>query len=132
MEVLSVKRGDITYQLCKRLVRSLMDVFILDELRDRPLSGYDITLLIRENFNFLISPGSVYSVLYSLEREGLIRGFPRGRKRIYRLTSKGERALHTVLNMNRRILHLISRILPEEDSEDLNTKFAYETFKEDS
>ncbi|KYH40178.1 MAG: PadR-like family transcriptional regulator [Candidatus Bathyarchaeota archaeon B26-2] len=120
--VLSVERGDITHQIRKRLVRSLMDILILDELKKRSLSGYDITLLIHKSFNFPVSPGSVYSVLYSLEREGLIRGFLRGKKRVYMLTSKGEMAVDAVLNMNRRILYLISRILPEENPEGLSAE----------
>ncbi|NIM45420.1 MAG: PadR family transcriptional regulator, partial [Nitrososphaeria archaeon] len=51
-----------------------MDILILSQLRKTPMCGYDVITSIFERFNFLPSSGSVYSLLYSLERGGLIKG----------------------------------------------------------
>jgi len=83
---------------------------ILQELGSKPLSGYDIISLIYKRFNLLISSGSIYSVLYSLEREGLVKGGWVGRKRVYMLTSKGRTALETVIKSRVKVERIIFQI----------------------
>lgn len=39
-----------------------------------PLSGYDVIMFVHKKFGILLSSGTVYSVLYSMERNGLVRG----------------------------------------------------------
>jgi len=75
----------------ERIVKNFMDVLVMVELRDNPLSGYDVISLIHKKFNLLVSSGTVYSLLYSLERDGLIEGKLNDRKRVYVLTEKGEK-----------------------------------------
>jgi hypothetical protein len=45
-----------------------MGIIIMAELLKGPLSGYDVTSYIRNKFNLLVSSGTVYSLMYSLER----------------------------------------------------------------
>ena len=59
-------------------------------VKDRAMSGYDLITYIYDRFEVLLSPGTVYPLLSSMEREGLIEGFQRNRKRVYKLTKKGE------------------------------------------
>ncbi|MGB9914944.1 MAG: PadR family transcriptional regulator [Candidatus Bathyarchaeales archaeon] len=63
----------------------------MNELRNGPLSGYDVIAYIHNKFNLLVSSGTVYSLLYSLERNGLVEGVWDERKRVYKLTEKGEK-----------------------------------------
>jgi DNA-binding PadR family transcriptional regulator len=74
-----------------------MDIIILAELRAGPLSGYDIISFIHGRFHLLVSSGTVYSLLYSLERNGLIEGTWNERKRVYKLTNKGEKDRKSVV-----------------------------------
>lgn len=97
MKTLYSEQGKLVRQLKRRLVRSFMDVLILAELKNQPMSGYDTISLIYKKFRFLPSSGSVYSLLYSLERRGLIKGNWDERKRIYELTPKGEEAVRLTL-----------------------------------
>jgi len=53
----------------------------------------------------------VYSLLYSLERNGLIEGTWNERKRVYKLTEKGEKTIETILNANDKIKNLITALL---------------------
>jgi len=95
----------------RRIIKTFLDVLILAELRNRPLSGYDVIAFIHNKFRFLVSSGTVYSLLYSLERDGLIRGVWNQRKRVYELTEKGEDTIETMLNANDKIQYLMASLL---------------------
>ena len=58
----------------RRLVKTFSDVLVLSGLRNRAMSGYDVIAFIHSKFNLLVSSGTVYSLLYSLERDGLTKG----------------------------------------------------------
>lgn len=58
------------------------------ELQNGPKSGYDIITYIHNKHGFLVSSGTVYSLLYALERNNLIEGIWIDRKRVYKLTPK--------------------------------------------
>lgn len=60
------------------------------------MSGYDVISFIHKRFRLLISSGTVYSLLYSLERDGLIEGQFNNRKRVYGLTDKGEETIQAI------------------------------------
>jgi len=55
--------------------------------------------------------GTVYSLLYSLERNGLIEGTWNERKRVYKLTEKGEKIIEIILNANDKIKNFITNLL---------------------
>ena len=73
----------------ERLFKRLIDVFVLVELKKKSMSGYDVLSMLHNKYDVLISPGTVYAMLYSLEREGLIEGKWDERKRVYKITSRG-------------------------------------------
>ncbi|MGD8505379.1 MAG: PadR family transcriptional regulator [Candidatus Bathyarchaeota archaeon] len=95
----------------RRLVKTFLDVLILSELRQGAMSGYDVIAFIHNKFRLLVSSGTVYSLLYSLERDGLIKGEWQQRKRVYTLTEKGEATIKTVLNANDKIRYLTTTLL---------------------
>jgi len=99
--------SEILKKMNKRIVNSFMDVLILAKLRNGSMSGYDIIEFIHKKFHMLVSSGSVYSILYSMERDGLVEGRWAQRKRVYSLTHKGEETLRAVLNLKEKILGLI-------------------------
>lgn len=91
----------------RRFVMNFLDVLILLKLRNASLSGYDIISSIHKRFNMLISSGTVYSLLYRLERDGLIKGQSHSRKRMYTLTDKGRKTVNVLLGMRDKILRLV-------------------------
>ena len=97
--------------LRRRTIRAFMDILILAELQEKPLSGYDIISLIHRKFNVLVSSGTVYSLLYSLERKGLVTADMDQRKRVYNLTEKGEQTLETVGRANEEINSLVQNLI---------------------
>lgn len=76
-----------------------------------PLSGYDVISFIHTKFHLLVGSGTVYSLLYSLERNGVIEGTWNERKRVYRLTDKGKRTIETLLGANDKINGFVTGLL---------------------
>ena len=95
----------------ERIIKSFMDIIILSELRNRPMSGYDVISYIHNKFRLLVSSGTVYSLLYSLERQGLIQGTWNERKRVYTLTDKGRKTIETILNANDKIKSFLLNLM---------------------
>ncbi len=111
LETIHAEKKRLIRQLRRRTIRNFMDIIILAMLRRTPMSGYDVITSIFSRFNFLPSSGSVYSLLYALEREGLIEGGWNGRKRVYTLTQKGEEISETALTLHLRIESLVANML---------------------
>ena len=110
MGTIQIKRGNIFHQLRKRTIKNFLDLLILLNLQNTPMSGYDVITMIFENFGFLPSSGAIYSTLYALEREGLVKGCWNGKKRLYTLTEKGEKAVKIASALSSNIENLILNI----------------------
>ncbi len=78
--------------LKKRVVRNFMDILILEEIKKGMMSGYDVMAYLQNKFGVSLSSGTVYGILYSMERQDLIEGFMIGNKRMYRITQNRETA----------------------------------------
>jgi DNA-binding PadR family transcriptional regulator len=86
------------------MVKNFLDVIILTELRNaNPIGGYDIMDFVQKKFGFLVSSGTVYSMLYSMERKGLIKCAGAQTKRVYALTEKGSEKIIALLNSKEEI-----------------------------
>jgi len=103
--------SEVLKKMHRRIVKSFMDILILAELRNSPMSGYDVIAYIHNKFGILVSSGTIYSLLYSMERDNLIRGIWAKRKRVYELTEKGERNIEAILNANDKIKGLMTNLL---------------------
>ena len=101
----------IIKKMNERVIKSFMDTIIMGELQNGPISGYDVISFIHNKFGFLASSGTVYSLLYSLERNGLIEGIWIERKRIYKLTEKGAQTIQTILSSQDKIKGFMTTIL---------------------
>jgi DNA-binding PadR family transcriptional regulator len=94
----------------KRIVNDFIDIIILERLKNGPMSGYDVIEFIHKKFSYLISAGTVYAALHSMERDGLIEGYLNQKKRVYILTKKGEETLKAILNLKTKILGLMLNV----------------------
>jgi DNA-binding PadR family transcriptional regulator len=98
----------ILKEMQRGLIKHFLDVIILAELRNASfLGGYDLVELIHKKFGFLMSAGTVYGFLYSMERQGLVKGeFTEG-KRTYILTDKGVDAINVISKSKEVLLRFI-------------------------
>jgi DNA-binding PadR family transcriptional regulator len=103
--------AQIVKKMNERIVKNFLDIVIMAELRNGPLSGYDIISYVHNKFHLLVSSGTIYSLLYSVERNDLIEGAWVERKRVYKLTEKGEQTISTILNANRDLRAFVGSFL---------------------
>ncbi len=88
-------RGEIQKSAQERALRSFLDLAILQRLTQEPLSGYEITVTFGKKFGVSMSPGTVYSVLQTLELYGLIGHKAESGQKFY-LTEKGKKLTKTL------------------------------------
>jgi PadR family transcriptional regulator PadR len=76
---------------------------IMMALKNGPKHGYDIIKYLEDRSKgyFSLGYGSLYPILHSLEKEGLIAGEweaagPTKEKKIYKLTTKGRKSLEAI------------------------------------
>ncbi len=101
----------IVKKMHERVIKSFMDTIVMAELKNGPISGYDAISYIHKKFGFLVSSGTVYSLLYSLERSGLVEGVWIERRRVYRLTEKGASTIQTIESSQDKIKSFMATIL---------------------
>lgn len=111
--VTTSERADlqIVKKMNERIIKNFVDIIIMAELRNGHLSGYDIISYIHNKFQLLVSSGTIYSLLYSLERNNLVEGVWDERKRTYKLTAKGKHTIETLLNVNPDIRNFLTNFL---------------------
>ncbi|MGA2386679.1 MAG: PadR family transcriptional regulator [Candidatus Bathyarchaeia archaeon] len=95
----------------EKIITAYLSGIILSRLKKEQSSGYDLLLELNKDLNLSVSPGTLYSNLYSLERQGLVECRAVGRKRICKLTLRGETVVQTIQESKkmRSILFLISK-----------------------
>ena len=106
-----MQSSKILKDLRKRTIKNFLDIYILGQLQENPLSGYDIIGIVHSRFDVLVSSGTIYAVLYSMERDGLIKGICEQRKRVYELTENGEKAIQVLGQANGEIQNCLKSVL---------------------
>ncbi len=94
-----------------KLTKGLMDMIVLQLLKNEPMHGYQIITSIRRNFGVYLGPSTVYPMLSSLEKKGYVKSTwnmnnERPRK-VYTLTTDGQ----NMLTFTEGSLNLICRTL---------------------
>jgi len=102
--------SEILRKTQRTLIKNFLDWFILLNLGDNSLSGYDVIGIIHQRFDVLVSSGTIYARLYLLEREGLIEAEWTQRKRVYKLTEKGRKTAKAMLNVKDKIHTLLTKL----------------------
>ena len=107
-----IVENEFIRELGERIVRVFLDLFVLRKLSEscEPPSGYDFIKLVTDEFDVVLSAGSIYAVLYGMERDGLIQGESIFRKRVYVLTCKGEETIKKISEENEKILYSFGRL----------------------
>lgn len=79
-------------------------LYILSLLKEREIYGWEIPKLIEKEFGF--RPGKItpYRVLYRLEKDGFVKSEMKERRRIYKITKKGEGELNLAKNFYKKLL----------------------------
>lgn len=96
----------------KSVIRNFLDTLILVKLKkNRALNGYEMVRYIQKKYDLVISPSTVYSALYHLERRNLIRAESEENVRFYSLTEKGFAVTKIILDHQKKINSYLSMCL---------------------
>jgi DNA-binding PadR family transcriptional regulator len=95
--VLEIEPSNLNpHRFKENIVKSHLEVIVLSMLAEMPISGYDLVKEIFARYNVLLSQGTVYSLLYCLKDEGIIRPeFTKGNMKTkrYSITPEGEQII---------------------------------------
>lgn len=105
----------------RELKRGTLEMVLLRLLRQREMYGYELVTAFRERGNgeFQIKDGTLYPVLYRLEKAGYVeprwetqeRGVPR---KYYRVTSAGKKQVDRLVGEWRSFVDAVESLLNEE------------------
>lgn len=94
-------------------VKAFLDIIVLAMLNENPSHGYKLMEDIHNEFGVLLSPGTLYPLLYRLEEGNLIEVEDVQRSKVYRLTSEGNRRLFQIINVYRKKMKNILEFMEE-------------------
>ncbi len=98
-------------RLRRKLTTENLWLHILSALKQRDMYGYEIANMLRKEKGVQVAVITVYTVLYKMEREGLISRKSGGlnlRKIYYGITEKGNEVLNEGISFLRDTLNGIS------------------------
>lgn len=85
----------------ENLVKSFLDIIVLAMLNGEPTHGYKIIANLHRTFGVLLSPGTLYPLLYRLEAEKLVDVREVKRRKLYKLTVRGRKKVSNTLRLYR-------------------------------
>jgi DNA-binding PadR family transcriptional regulator len=116
------KTANSQKEVSNKLMKGLLDLIILQFLENQPMHGYQIITKIRKNFGVYFGPSTIYPLLGTLEKKGLVNSVwnmnsDRPRK-IYNLTGGGK----NMLNFTEESLNLICRKISAQTKTELTVE----------
>ena len=73
----------------ENFVKKYLDIIILAMINNKILHGYQIIADIHSTFGVLLSPGTLYPLLYRFEKEKLVKVVEEKRRKLYQITPIG-------------------------------------------
>jgi PadR family transcriptional regulator PadR len=104
-------------RIIEKLVCSFLDIIVMTVLHDTPTYGYEIIATIHKEFGVLLSPGTLYPLLHSLEERELIEPSHSGGRIVYRTTQKGKQKFRDTLSTFSLTVEKISDFIKERNGE---------------
>jgi len=105
----------VSSETLEQCVKKSLDIIVLSLLLQRPMCGFDIIKTIVQNFNVLLSQGTVYPILYELKEKGYVTDEKKedNKTRIYIPTEEGveymQKKISEYLLAQESILNLIMK-----------------------
>lgn len=98
-------------EVVERFVKNDLDTIVLALILERPMCGTDIIKTIHKNFNVLLSPGTIYPLLHSLEKKGLLKCEYEVKTKTYKPGNDAEPKIRSLLNEHVQTSRFLSRFL---------------------
>ena len=76
-----------------KIIKQNLDLLVLSMLNKKATHGYDLIVEFHNEFKILLSPGSLYPILYHLEKMEFLKAEIIGKTKIYSVTPLGKKRL---------------------------------------
>ena len=103
-----LKLGD---ESVERFVKNDLDTIVLALILEKPMCGTDIIKTIHKNFNVLLSSGTIYPLLHSLEKKGLLKCEYEVKTKTYKPMKGAEPKIRSLLNEHVQTSRFLSKFL---------------------
>jgi len=90
-------------RLKDKLTKENLWLYIVKELAEEPMYAYKVKVVLREKYNINVATVTVYTVLYRMEREGLITKVE-GDNTMYRVTERGLEQLNKAIEFMKGVV----------------------------
>lgn len=99
----------IQEEVMEQVIKKNLEMIVLNILQKRGMCGYDVIKTIARRFHVVLPQGTVYPLLYSLEKKGFLKTNSSSREKIYQLTEQGKKYANNRLNnFTKAYQHLFS------------------------
>lgn len=109
----------------KKALLGIIDVLILQWIKENPISGQDIMNKILKQFDIKIGPGTMYPILYSLKNRNLVNTKIDKKRKLYLLTNKGKIASKVFMEDYLKIQEDIGGFLNKKEKQELKKYLIY-------
>ena len=109
-----IDRSMLSNDSIKKMVKDNLEAIILAILQRKVMCGSDIIGEIHIEFNVLLSPGTVYPLLHSLQKRGLLTSKREGKEKIYAPTEDSELEIRRLVYEHIQARKLLNSYLQKE------------------
>lgn len=100
-------------QYVHNLVKTFLDIIVLAMLNGKKTHGYKIIAELHRNFGVLLSPGTLYPLLYTLKNDNLVKVEKIKRRKLYSITPQGRKKVSRIFKLYKRNSNIIFRFIDE-------------------
>ena len=95
-----------------KFIKSFLDLIVIAVLSRSPTHGYEVIAIVHREFGILLSPGSLYPLIHSLEAREMIKSSLLGEgKIVYVVTPKGKQEFNRSLSLFKHAVNTILSFL---------------------
>lgn len=116
----AVSIGGLRERTSGKYVKTSLDLVVLAILNDKPMHGYKIMAAIHTEFGVLLSPGTLYPLLHSLEEKKLVESRVESGKRVYEATNEGRTRFQNAFTMFKVSMNQLENFVKRNGKDSLN------------
>lgn len=95
----------------EKMVKDNLETLILALIQKKPMCGVDIMKIILQEFNVLLSPGTIYPLLHSLVQKGLLTSEKYGKAKTYTPAKDAELTIRGLVDEHIQARKLLNQYL---------------------
>lgn len=107
----SLDRAGLAAESVQRFVKDELETIVLALLLREPMCGTDVIKAVHAQFGMLLSPGTIYPLLHSLEKRGLLRYEYGVKTKTYKPMEGAEEKIRNMLDEHVKVSRFLNAFL---------------------